>query len=187
MPRRNRIDPWGDLHAVGNRGMFTGNRGCLVDDERRLVRHHASNLWITCVTDFRGRRSPLDPHTGGRRCSSSTTRWRSRPVTDRAVSAGGPTTSPTRTRSARARAGSIDHGRQHSTVDSPSSDSPAGAGSTADPTAGRGRPTSPGCPAAQSSSMQGRRDSSWVTGCSRSASPAGTTRSRGQRGGRSTC
>ena len=63
MARQNRVDPWGDLHAVVNRGMFTGNRGCLVDDDRRLVRHHMSNLWITCVTEFRGRRFPLDaPH-----------------------------------------------------------------------------------------------------------------------------
>ena len=61
--RRNRIDPFGDLHAVAARGMFTGNRGPLVDDDRRLVRHHASNLWITCVTEFRGWRHPLDePH-----------------------------------------------------------------------------------------------------------------------------
>jgi hypothetical protein len=27
MPRRNRVDPWGDLHAVSARGLFTGNRG----------------------------------------------------------------------------------------------------------------------------------------------------------------
>jgi hypothetical protein len=32
MPRRNRVDPAGDLHAVAARGMFTGNRRCLVDD-----------------------------------------------------------------------------------------------------------------------------------------------------------
>ncbi len=31
-PRRNRIDPWSDLHAASGRGLFTGNRGCLVDD-----------------------------------------------------------------------------------------------------------------------------------------------------------
>jgi len=63
VPRRNRVDPFGDLHAHAARGMFTGNRGCLVDDNRRLVRHHMSNLWITCVTDFRGWRFPLDaPH-----------------------------------------------------------------------------------------------------------------------------
>ena len=27
-----RVPPWGDLHAVPSRGLFTGNRGCLVDD-----------------------------------------------------------------------------------------------------------------------------------------------------------
>lgn len=63
VPRRNRVDPWGDLHAVEARGLFTGNRGCLVDEERQLVRHHNSNLWITCVTRYRDWRSPLDaPH-----------------------------------------------------------------------------------------------------------------------------
>jgi hypothetical protein len=63
MPRRNRVDPLGDLHAVAGRGLFTGNRGCLVDDARQLVRHHRSNLWIICVTSFRGWRHELDkPH-----------------------------------------------------------------------------------------------------------------------------
>ncbi|WP_232661334.1 hypothetical protein [Pseudonocardia sp. TRM90224] len=59
MPRRNRVDPFGDLHAVPERGMFTGNRGCLVDDAGELVRHHRGDLWITCVTRFRGRRFGL--------------------------------------------------------------------------------------------------------------------------------
>jgi hypothetical protein len=59
MPRRNRVDPFGDLHAVSGRGLLTGNRGCLVDDNERVVRHHASALWIACVTEFRGWRSPL--------------------------------------------------------------------------------------------------------------------------------
>jgi hypothetical protein len=63
MPRRNRVDPFGDLHAVSGRGLLTGNRGCLVDDNERVVRHHASALWIACVTEFRGWRSPLAaPH-----------------------------------------------------------------------------------------------------------------------------
>lgn len=43
-----------------DRGLFTGNRGCLVDGDGRLVRHHRGQLWITCVTSFRGWRSPLD-------------------------------------------------------------------------------------------------------------------------------
>jgi hypothetical protein len=59
MPRRNRVDPWGDLHAVAERGHFTGNRGCVVDDDERVVRHHGSQLWITCRTSFRGWRHPI--------------------------------------------------------------------------------------------------------------------------------
>ncbi|HET7500018.1 MAG TPA: hypothetical protein VFK02_03420 [Kofleriaceae bacterium] len=59
MPRRNRIDPWGDLHAVAARGLFTGNRGCVVDDHEQVVRHHGSSLWITCLTRFRDWRFPL--------------------------------------------------------------------------------------------------------------------------------
>ena len=60
MPRRNRVDPFGDLHASETRGLFTGNRGCLVDDRRELVRHHRGQLWIICVTSYRDWRSPLD-------------------------------------------------------------------------------------------------------------------------------
>ena len=59
MPRRNRVDPFGDLRAVPERGAFTGNRGCLVDDDERVVRHHRGDLWIICVTSFRDRRVGL--------------------------------------------------------------------------------------------------------------------------------
>lgn len=59
MPRRNRVDPWGDLHAVAARGLLTGNRGCVVDDAERVVRHHGSRVWIICRTEFRGWRWPL--------------------------------------------------------------------------------------------------------------------------------
>ena len=59
MPRRNRVDPWGDLHAVAARGQLTGNRGCVVDDHEHVVRHHGSSLWISCVTKFRDWRWPL--------------------------------------------------------------------------------------------------------------------------------
>lgn len=60
MPRRNRVDPFGDLHAVAQRGTFTGNRGCLVDDSGQIIRHHNGSLWIICVMSFRGWKSPLD-------------------------------------------------------------------------------------------------------------------------------
>jgi len=59
LPYRNRVDPWGDLHAVPERGIFTGNRGCIVDDSGQLVRHHRGRLWITCVTEYRDWRFPL--------------------------------------------------------------------------------------------------------------------------------
>lgn len=59
MPRRNRVDPWGDLHAVADRGGLTGNRGCVVDDAEQVVRHHASRAWISCVLEYRDQRSPL--------------------------------------------------------------------------------------------------------------------------------
>jgi hypothetical protein len=59
MPRRNRVDPFGDLHTVAARGMFTGNRGCVVDDHENVVRHHGSSLWIICLTEFKDWRFPL--------------------------------------------------------------------------------------------------------------------------------
>lgn len=63
-PRRNRVDPWGDLHSVDERGTLTGNRGCLVDEDGDLVRHHAGSLWISCVTEFSDWQHPLAaPHT----------------------------------------------------------------------------------------------------------------------------
>ena len=59
MPRRNRVDPWGDLHAVDARGLFTGNRGCLVDGDGEVVRHHQGSLWIACLTRYKSWRAPL--------------------------------------------------------------------------------------------------------------------------------
>ena len=59
MPRRNRVAPFGDLYAVTARGLFTGNRGCVVDDSEKVVRHHGSSVWIICQLEFRGWRWPL--------------------------------------------------------------------------------------------------------------------------------
>ena len=55
MPEQNRVTPLGDVVAVAARGRWMGNRGCLHDDRRRIVRHHAGKRWIICETDFRGR------------------------------------------------------------------------------------------------------------------------------------
>lgn len=59
MPHLNRVDPFGDLHAVADRGLLTGNRGCLVDEGGAIVRHHQGSLWISCLTSYKGWRSPL--------------------------------------------------------------------------------------------------------------------------------
>jgi len=42
------------------RGMFMGIRGCLVDQDRQLKRHHLGSLWIICQTTYRDWRHPLD-------------------------------------------------------------------------------------------------------------------------------
>lgn len=60
MPRQNRVDPFGDLHADSALGMFTGNRGGLIDNDGTLSRHHNGTLWITCLTDYRDWSHPLD-------------------------------------------------------------------------------------------------------------------------------
>ncbi len=55
------MDPFGDLHAVADRGMFTGNRGCLINDDGiGPVRHHNGSLWIICLTRVGNWRHPLD-------------------------------------------------------------------------------------------------------------------------------
>ncbi|MEV4314126.1 hypothetical protein [Actinocrispum sp. NPDC049592] len=55
-PGRNRVTPMGDIVAIPLRGAWTGNRGIL-HRGREIVRFHASDLWITCALEFRGRRS----------------------------------------------------------------------------------------------------------------------------------
>lgn len=44
----------GEIEAFALRGAWTGNRGIL-HRGLQIVRFHASDLWITCALDFRGR------------------------------------------------------------------------------------------------------------------------------------
>jgi hypothetical protein len=53
-PARNRVTPIGEIVAIPLRGAWTGNRGIL-HRGREIVRFHASDLWITCALEFRGR------------------------------------------------------------------------------------------------------------------------------------
>ncbi|TAM70636.1 MAG: hypothetical protein EPN48_04515 [Microbacteriaceae bacterium] len=54
MTERNRVTPLGDIVAIPLRGAWTGNRG-RIHSGHEIVRFHASDLWITCVLEFRGR------------------------------------------------------------------------------------------------------------------------------------
>jgi hypothetical protein len=52
----------GDIVAIPLRGAWTGNRGIL-HTGTEIVRSHASDLWITCALEFRGRWSAQwQPH-----------------------------------------------------------------------------------------------------------------------------
>jgi hypothetical protein len=51
---RNRVTPTGEIEAFPLRGAWTGNRG-IIHAGRQIVRFHASDLWITCALEFRGR------------------------------------------------------------------------------------------------------------------------------------
>jgi hypothetical protein len=58
MPLQNRVTPFGDIVAISQRGMFTGNRGIIHDPATRtlLKRRWASTAWLVCLCEFRGRR-----------------------------------------------------------------------------------------------------------------------------------
>jgi hypothetical protein len=58
MPLQNRVTPFGDIVAMPQRGLFTGNRGIIHDPVTRtlLSRRWAGKAWIICVCAFRGRR-----------------------------------------------------------------------------------------------------------------------------------
>lgn len=57
-PLQNRVDPFGAIHAVPERGLFTGNRGIIHDpDTKTLLRKRwALQAWLICECEFRGRR-----------------------------------------------------------------------------------------------------------------------------------
>ena len=58
MPLQNRVTPFGDIVAIPQRGMFTGNRGIIHDPATRtlLNRRWASKAWLVCLCEFKGRR-----------------------------------------------------------------------------------------------------------------------------------
>ncbi|BCG96687.1 hypothetical protein [Mesorhizobium sp. 131-2-1] len=68
MPLQNRVDPFGAIHAVPERGLFTGNRGIIHDPETKtlLRKRWALPAWIICVCQFRNvRREPMGRNRPG--------------------------------------------------------------------------------------------------------------------------
>ena len=60
-PLQNRVNPFGEVIATSERGLFLGNRGgCFHDADQELTRARwASRQWITCVLEFKDRRRAL--------------------------------------------------------------------------------------------------------------------------------
>jgi hypothetical protein len=56
VPLQNRVTPFGDIVAIGQRGLFMGNRGIIHDPRTRtlLKRRWTNKAWIICRCDFDG-------------------------------------------------------------------------------------------------------------------------------------
>jgi hypothetical protein len=65
MPLQNRVTPFGEIVAIPQRGIYTGNRGIIHDPATRtlLKKRWASKAWLACLCEFKGRRRAV---MGGR-------------------------------------------------------------------------------------------------------------------------
>ena len=59
MPYQNKVDPWGNIHAVKSRGLFLGNRGVLHNENQEVIATHRIKGWVTCLLEFKGRKREL--------------------------------------------------------------------------------------------------------------------------------
>lgn len=59
MPLQNRVHPDGEICFSDARGTLMGNRGCLHDDQKRIISRSKRDAWVTCVLSFKGIRRPL--------------------------------------------------------------------------------------------------------------------------------
>ncbi|NKB60307.1 MAG: hypothetical protein GKS00_28710 [Alphaproteobacteria bacterium] len=56
MPLQNRVTPFGEIVAIPERGLFTGNRGVLHDEHKQLGRRRwVLKAWLICLLEFKGR------------------------------------------------------------------------------------------------------------------------------------
>lgn len=59
MPLQNRVDPYGNLYESTGRGSLTGNRGCLHNADRRVIKHFQVKRWIICLLEFKNRKREI--------------------------------------------------------------------------------------------------------------------------------
>lgn len=61
MAPHNRVAPFGEIHAVPDRGLVMGNRGGCIDTPNKALKPHpwTSQRRIICVLDFKARKRPL--------------------------------------------------------------------------------------------------------------------------------
>src|SRR5262245_49680116 len=64
-PLQNQVTPFGNVVAIPQRGLYTGNRGIIHDPATKtlLGRRWTTKAWLVCVLDYKGRRREL---MGGR-------------------------------------------------------------------------------------------------------------------------
>src|SRR5262245_58367950 len=65
MPLQNRVTPFGEIVAIPQRGLFTGNRGIIHDPATRTLtgRRWTTKAWIVCSCSYKGVRRDV---MGGR-------------------------------------------------------------------------------------------------------------------------
>ena len=58
MHLQNRVTPFGEIVAISQRGMFTGNRGIIHDPVTKtlLTRRWTTKTWLVCSCEYKGRR-----------------------------------------------------------------------------------------------------------------------------------
>src|SRR5690348_1776749 len=55
MPLQNRVRPTGEVVADASRAAtFMGNRGCLHDAHKKIVRNSGRKAWVCCALHFQG-------------------------------------------------------------------------------------------------------------------------------------
>lgn len=52
---QNRVDPFGNIIKIPERGAWMGNRGVIHNHQKEIVRPYKLKTWITCVLQFKGK------------------------------------------------------------------------------------------------------------------------------------